>query len=50
MKKYKTDSEWGVGGITEGKEPWSMKPPPGHEAEKRCRNGKLMRKMKRPKE
>jgi len=48
MKKYKTDSEWGD--HSEGKEPWSMKPPPGHEAEKRCRNGKLMRKRKRPKE
>ena len=26
-----------------------MKPPPGHGAEKRCRNGRLMRKREEPK-
>jgi len=39
MKKYKTDH-------SEGKQPWSKKPPPGHGTEKRCRNGSLMRKRK----
>jgi hypothetical protein len=49
MKKYKIDSEW-AGDHSERKQPWSKKPPPGHGAKKRCTNGRLMRKRKRPKE
>jgi hypothetical protein len=50
MKKYKTDSEMGGGDHSEEKQPWGMKPPPEHGAEKRCRNGRLMRIRKSPKE
>jgi hypothetical protein len=38
-KKYKTDSKL-EGDHSKEKQPWSMKPPPGHGAEKRCRNGR----------
>jgi len=38
-----------MGDHSEGKQPWSKKPPPGHRTEKRCRNGSLIRKRKKAK-